>query len=208
MSRENKKIRVGFVGAGWMGSEQLRRLAAREDVEVVALCELNAERGQAVLDEIGLKNTRLVSDFGELVGDATIDTIWLVSPNAHHGPQSIAALEAGKHVFCEKPASIRFEEHLRQVELAKANPQQRTFVDYILNFDSFEQRLRKMIADGAFGKVTQMQVNYRHAVNIAGDKVWKLKREVMGDAIGMGINHAVSVLLLRRACRRRGPAST
>ena len=43
--------------------------------------------------------------------------------------------------------------------------------------------------------MTQIQVNYRHPVNIAGAKAWKLDRELMGDAIGMGINHAVSVML-------------
>ncbi len=198
-----RKIRIGFVGAGWMGSEQMRRIAARNDATVATLCEVNTERGRAVLGEIGLTETRLVDRYDAIIGDPEIDAVWLVSPNAHHGPQSIAALEAGKHVFCEKPASTTFDDHLRQVELAQANPHLRTFVDYILYFDTFEQRLREMIADGAFGKVTQIQVNYRHAVNIAGDKAWKLKREVMGDAIGMGINHAVSVLLFAMASQAK-----
>lgn len=198
-----RKIRVGFVGAGWMGSEQMRRIADRDDATVATLCEVNAQRGREVLDGIGLTDTRLVDDFSAITNDSAIDAVWLVSPNAHHGPQSIAALEAGKHVFCEKPASTTFADHLRQVELAKANPNLRTFVDYILYFDTFEQRLREMIANGSFGKVTQIQVNYRHAVNIAGDKAWKLKRDIMGDAIGMGINHAVSVLLFAMASQAK-----
>ena len=199
----NDRVRVGFVGTGWMGSEQIKRLAARDDVEIIALYEKNQDRGRAVLDGLNLQNTRLADSFEDLIHDASINTLWLVSPNAHHGPQSIAALEAGKHVFCEKPVSTRLDEHLRQVELAKANPQLRTLVDYILNFDTFEQRLQRMVTDGAFGKVTQIQVNYRHAVNIAGDKAWKLKQAVMGDAIGMGINHAVSVLLFAMASQAR-----
>lgn len=182
-----------------MGSEQMRRLAARKDIEIVALCEVNQERGRQVLDELKLPKTRLVSEYSDLTKDASIDAIWLVSPNTHHGPQSIAALEAGKHVFCEKPASTTYADHLRQVELAKANPKLRTLVDYILYFDAFEQRLCKLVAEKAFGTVSQIQVNYRHAVNITGDKAWKLKREVMGDAIGMGINHAVSVMLFAMA---------
>ena len=55
-----------------------------------------------------------------------------------------------------------------------------------------EQRLLKMIGDGTFGSITQIQVNYRHPVNITGDKVWKLRKDLMGDAIGMGIVHALS----------------
>ncbi len=191
-----RPVRIGAVGAGWMGSTQLRRLRERDDVEVRTLCEANTGRGRAVLDELGLTSTRLVDDYDAIVADPDIDAVWLVSPNAFHGPQSIAAIEAGKHVFCEKPASISFADHRRQIELAAANPQIKTFVDYILYFDRFEECLRGLIAEEAFGTVTQMQVNYRHPVNIAGDKVWKLQRGVMGDAIGMGINHAVSVLVL------------
>jgi predicted dehydrogenase len=197
------RIRIGFVGAGWMGNEQLKRLAARKDAEIVALCEPNAQRGQQVLAEIGLHSTRLVSDFNEIINDTTIEAVWLVSPNDRHGPQSIATLEAGKHVFSEKPASITYDDHLRQVALARSNPHLRTFVDYILYFDTFEQRLKQMVSDGAFGKVTQIQVNYRHPINIAGDKAWKLKRDVMGDAISMGINHAVSVVLFAMASQAR-----
>lgn len=189
------KISIGFMGTGWMGSTLLRRLAERDDVIVSALGSSDAQRAQGLLDQLGLKNTRIVSDFADITNDDSIDAVFLTNTNASHGPQSIAALRAGKHVFCEKPASTTFEDHLSQIELAKANPHLKTFVDYILNFDTFEQRLREMIERDDFGKITQAQINYRHPVNIAGNKAWKLKQEVMGDAIGMGINHAVSVLL-------------
>lgn len=202
-SKKHQPVRVGFVGAGWMGTEQLRRLSVRDDARVIALCERDVDRARRVLDEMGLTATAVTADFEDLINDPSIDAIWLVNPNAFHGPQSIAALEAGKHVFCEKPASITYDDHLRQIELAKANPQRVTFVDYILYFDTFEQRLRRMVGEGAFGMVTQIQVNYRHAVNIAGNKAWKLKRDIMGDAIGMGINHAVSVLIFAMASQAK-----
>jgi predicted dehydrogenase len=135
--------------------------------------------------------------------DGDIDAVFLVSPNSFHGPQSIAALRAGKHVFCEKPVCTSFAEFRAQLELARANPHLCTYVDYILYFDAFEQRLRRMTADGLFGMLTQVQVNYRHPVNIAGDKVWKLREPLMGDAIGMGINHALSVMLFAMAPQAR-----
>ena len=203
VSRNDDRTRIGFVGAGWMGTEQLRRLKTRKDVQVAALCEREIDTARKVLDKLELTDAKATDNFDDLVTDASIDAIWLVNPNAFHGPQSIAALEAGKHVFSEKPASTNYDDHLQQIELTKANPNLITFVDYILYFDTFEQRLRQMVADGAFGKVTQIQVNYRHAVNITGNKAWKLKREIMGDAIGMGINHAVSVLLLAMASQAK-----
>lgn len=198
-----RPIRIGFVGAGWMGTEHLRRLSLRDDAQVVALCERDPAKARVVLDDLGLPDAVATGDFEALTRDSTIDAVWLANPNAFHGPQSIAALESGKHVFSEKPASTTYDDHLKQVELARSNPQLVTFVDYILYFDTFEQRLRQMVTEGEFGKVTQIQVNYRHAVNISGNKAWKLKRDIMGDAIGMGINHAVSVMVFAMASQAK-----
>jgi predicted dehydrogenase len=187
---------VGFVGAGWMGAAQLKLLSRRQDVRICALLEPNSERGVALLSDLGLNTTTLTKDFDQLLRNPSIDAIWLVSPNSFHGPQSIAAMKAGKHVFCEKPCATSFADFGAQIELQQKNPQLISYVDYILYFDTLEQTLRRMVAEGAFGAISQVQVNYRHPVNIAGDKAWKLQKQIMGDAIGMGINHALSVMLL------------
>ncbi len=191
----SKKIKVGFVGAGWMGSVQMQRITEHNDAEVVALFEKNAERGKEVLKSLGLSEEILVDDYQKIVNNPDIDVVWLVSPNSFHGPQSIAAMEAGKHVFCEKPAATTFDDFCKQIELERNNPNLKTFVDYLMNFDSMENHLRQMVAEGHFGKITQIQINYRHPVNIAGDKVWKLDKSIMGDAIGMGIIHSISAMI-------------
>jgi predicted dehydrogenase len=189
------KLKIAFAGAGWMGSVQMQRICERKDAEIVALFEKNTDRGKEVLKTLGLSENILVNDYQKIIDNPDIDAVWVVSPNCFHGPQSIAAMQAGKHVFCEKPAATKFSDFCRQIELEKANPDLKTFVDYILLFDSMEDRLGKMVAEGQFGNVTQIQVNYRHPINITGDKAWKLKKDIMGDAIGMGINHSISVML-------------
>ncbi len=190
-----KKIRIGFIGAGWMGSVQMKRITERDDAEIVALYEANVERGKEVLRNLGLAEEILVESYEAIMNNPDIDAVWVVSPNAYHAPQALAAMKAGKHVFCEKPAATTFQDYCAEIEAERANPNLITYVDYILNFDTMEDRLKKMVADGEFGTITQIQVNYRHPVNIAGDKVWKLKKEIMGDAIGMGINHSISVMV-------------
>jgi myo-inositol 2-dehydrogenase/D-chiro-inositol 1-dehydrogenase len=169
-----KKIKIGFVGAGWMGSVQLKRLTERNDVKVMALFDVNKERGLEVLRSVALAPSLLVSDYSEIIKNPAIDAVWLVSPNSFHGPQAIAAMEVGKHVFCEKPCATTLDDFAAQIKLEKANPELFTFVDYILYFDAMEQRLQDMVASGEFGQITQIQINYRHPINIAGDKVWKL----------------------------------
>lgn len=190
-----KTIGIGFVGAGWMGAVELQRFAERDDVEVLALLEPNAQRGKEVLKRIGLPADILADSYEDIISSPAIDAVCLASPNSFHGSQAVSAMRAGKHVFCEKPCATDFEQFCEEIELERANPDLITFVDYILNFDPMEIRLRNMIAEGRFGTITQIQVNYRHPVNIAGDKVWKLRKDTVGDAIGMGIIHSLSAMV-------------
>ena len=189
------KVRVGFVGVGWMGQALLGQLARRGDVEIVGVFEPNATQGRSVLEQLGLPLAVLVDDFAKLTENPSIDCVWVVSPNGFHGGQTLQAMRAGKHVFCEKPAATEFADFRRQIDLEKADPSLITMVDYILYFDTMERLVRGMVAEGQFGKVTQVQVNYRHPINIAGEKAWKLKQRVMGDAIGMGVVHGLSAMV-------------
>ena len=189
------KVKIGFVGAGWMGSVQLKELIERQDIEIVALFEPDIDRGRQVLRELGLSESLLVGNYDIIINNPAIDAVWLVSPNSYHGPQSIKAMQAGKHVFCEKPCATVFNDFCKQIEIEKENSGLITFVDYLINFDKMEEQLRKMTAAGLFGQITQIQINYRHPVNIVGDKIWKLSKELMGDAIGMGIIHSLSVMV-------------
>jgi predicted dehydrogenase len=189
------KVRVGLIGTGWMGGTMLKRLSERDDVDVLAVCEPNMDRGKEVIAGLGLPASLWTADYDDIVSNPDIDAVWVISPNSFHAKQSLAAMKAGKHIFSEKPCATKFSEYRDLIDAEKANPKLITFVDYILYFDSMEDHLRKMVADGTFGTISQVQVNYRHPINIAGDKVWKLDKSIMGDAIGMGINHALSVMI-------------
>lgn len=194
-SSSASNVRVGFVGAGWMGQALMKRVVAHPRARVVALHQRDEGRARAALQAVGLEEAPYVASFEELLRNPVIDALFLCGPNGTHGPQAIAALEAGKHVFCEKPAATEYEDWRRQVELAAQRPELVTLVDYILYFDKLEQRLLEMVRRDELGTITQAQVNYRHPINIAGGKAWKLSREQMGDAIGMGVIHSLSVLL-------------
>lgn len=100
---ESQRIRIGFVGAGWMGATQMRRLTERDDAVIIALADPNETGAKAVLRELGLPENIYVREYQQIVANPAVDAGWIVSPNCFHGPQAIAALEAGKHVFCEKP---------------------------------------------------------------------------------------------------------
>ncbi|MEM7144125.1 MAG: Gfo/Idh/MocA family oxidoreductase [Verrucomicrobiota bacterium] len=201
------KIGVGMIGAGWMGATLLQKLTERDDTSLVGLHQRNEEAARDTLSQLGANPDLFASSLDNLLARDSLDAVFVCSTNEAHGPQSIAALEAGKHVFCEKPCATRFRDFTRQIELAKARPDQITFVDYLLNFDTLEDRIRSMTRDGDFGGITQIQVNYRHPINIEGAKAWKLKADQMGDAIGMGIIHSLSVMLNIMAEQNARPVS-
>ena len=94
-------LKVGFVGVGGISRTHMPGWAASEDAEVVAGSDINNE----ALEQWGaLHNvSRLTTNADELFSDPDIDIIDLCVPNMYHAPLAIAALEAGKHVICEKP---------------------------------------------------------------------------------------------------------
>jgi predicted dehydrogenase len=112
-------IGVGFAGPGWIGSVQLRKLAERNDVRIAALHSPRPDRALALLDELNLSRDLYTPAYEDMLTRPGVDALWLASPNVYHGAQSIAALEAGKHVFCEKPDATRFEEHYLQQNLSR-----------------------------------------------------------------------------------------
>jgi len=189
------KIGVAIVGLGWMGETLMKRFFEHPNVEIKAVCQRTEESAKKVLASMSLPDSLYTSRFEDLLENPEVEAIVIASTNSFHGYQAIAAIKAGKHVFCEKPCATSYEDFLEQVKLDKERQDQITFVDYLMNFDSLEERIKKMTREGVFGKITQIQVNYRHPVNISGSKAWKLEKAIMGDAIGMGIVHSLSVML-------------
>ena len=199
ISSTTEPVRVGVVGAGMIGSLFVEHLAAHPHADVAGIYQRSGDKAAALLQNVGLPTDRYYASFDAMLADDAVDAVFLCGPNAHHAQQAIAALEADKHVFCEKPIATRVSEYVQQLRLTEQKPRLITLVDYLLHFHPFERRLTQMVRDDTFGKITQIQVNYRHPVNVAGGKAWKLSKAEMGDAIGMGIIHSLYVMLATMA---------
>lgn len=190
-----KTLNICFIGTGWMGSNELQILSKFDGINISVVVEKNFAKAKLVLEKAGLRNVPIVDDFRKAIDNFPINIAWIVSPNSLHAQQAIYAMERGIHVFCEKPASTTFGDYEKEIELSKKNPKIMTMVDYLLNFNPMEMVVIDMVKAGEFGRIIQLQINYRHSVNIKGDKTWKLKKAFMGDALGMGIVHAISMIV-------------
>lgn len=152
-----KRIQVGIVGTGFMGrvhSEALRRLG---NVEIAGVAGSSNERARKFADEVFIE--RATGDYRDLVADPAIDVIHICSPNELHFEQAMAAMNAGKHVLCEKPLASSVEEGRKM--LAKA--QQANLVHCTLyNMRAYPQvqQMRQMRLAGTFGDIRIVQGTY------------------------------------------------
>lgn len=107
-------LKVAIIGVGGIARTHVPGWQASEYAELVAASDVNPQ----ILEEFGRTHgiTRLTTDAGELFRDPDIDIIDICTPNRYHAPLAIAALEAGKHVICEKPLAPTPEEVRRMIE--------------------------------------------------------------------------------------------
>jgi predicted dehydrogenase len=112
-----KKLKTAIFGTGFMGrvhTEAVRRLG---NVEVVGVAGSTAESARKFADAQGIE--RSTGDYRELLRDPEIDAVHICTPNSLHFPMAMAAMEAGKHVMCEKPLASTLREGETMTALAK-----------------------------------------------------------------------------------------
>ena len=114
------KLRVGIIGCGGIANgKHMPALAKLDTVEMVAFCDTREERAVKAAKDYGTADAKTYTDYRELLADETIDVVHVCTPNSSHAEISIAALEAGKHVMCEKPMAKTAAEARRMVEAAE-----------------------------------------------------------------------------------------
>ncbi|WFB36759.1 Gfo/Idh/MocA family oxidoreductase [Kiritimatiellota bacterium B12222] len=200
-----KKLGIGLVGAsGWMagalaaGAEyldgDLEKAVKHPHSVVTALCARNQEILKERKQLWGLDQAELFSDYDEMLASPHVDAVIIAVPNHLHAGFALKALEAGKHVFLEKPLAIHPKESAALLKAAAASPLT-TKVDYILVHYDEQQKLHGLIKQGAFGQLASTHFTYRHPIQIgeSADQQWKLSKEISGGAIPMGICHAISL---------------
>ena len=173
-------MRIGMIGCGTVaGYGHIPALVNSEDWDLVALSDTRAERLRELGDKYGING--LYTDYKELLARPDIDAVAVATPVGSHHPVVMAALEAGKHVFCEKPIANQVELGWDMVNKAKS-------VNKILaiNFEmraySSMKRLREIIQSGEIGNVRFVRLTY----NWAGPRLTNKERQRMMMTEGKG----------------------
>lgn len=146
-----KTVRVGIAGLGRLGRRHAANLAWHvPGAALVAACSpVQEEREWA---SSSLPELTLHADYDAMLADASIDAVWLVTPTSLHARQIIAALRAGKHVFCEKPLSLDLAECDAVIEEAARHPHLQVMIGFVRRFDASYRDAFDSIANGVIGR--------------------------------------------------------
>lgn len=147
------KVKIAVIGIGWFGEIHCDAISAIPSFELAALCT----RTESRLADMGKKYgvSALYTNYHELLADPDIDAVSVVTMWDQHTDPTIAALEAGKHVFLEKPMAHTVEDCRRICDAAK-RARGHLMVGHICRFNPRYAAAKEQIASGAIGKILSM----------------------------------------------------
>ena len=148
-----KIIRVGIIGCGGIANgKHMPALKQVPDCEMVAFCDVVPERAEKAAKDFGVEGARVYTDYKELLSDASIDVVHVCTPNRSHSFITVDALEAGKHVMCEKPMAINSAEAKKMLDAAKRTGKKLS-IGYQSRFRDDAQYMKREAEEGTFGEI-------------------------------------------------------
>lgn len=170
----DSKVRIGVVGAGRWGPNLIRNFHLNSRSLVAAVADRNPERLALIRERHGA-GVALIEDVDELIADESIDAVVICTPTETHYEFARKTLEAGKHVFVEKPLARTSEECQHLIELARLKGLV-LFVGHVFVYNPAIRAVGKLIAQGWFGKIFHMQVTRTNLGPVRGDvsALWDL----------------------------------
>lgn len=152
-----KPIRTAILGTGFMGRVHLEAVQRVESVEAAAIFGRNQEATSRLAAAFSVPTA--TSDYHQILGDSSIDAVDISTPNAQHFSMAKEALEAGKHVLCEKPLTTTVAEAKQLVSLA-AKHKLRNCVCHNLRYYAQVQQMRALREAGELGEILVVQGTY------------------------------------------------
>jgi len=157
----SNKITLGCIGVGWQGGDNLSSFLSQDDCRVVAICDVNENHLKEAVNKVNehYKNQdcKGYKDFRELLARKDIDAVCISTPDHWHSIPAIAAANAGKDIFCEKPLSHTLDEGIAMVNAVAKNKRIWQTGSWQRAQASFRWAA-ELIQNGYVGKVTRVEV--------------------------------------------------
>src|SRR5260370_31292233 len=150
------KIRWGVLSTARIGQNHvIPAMQQGHYSEVSAIASRDKQRAETVAQKFGIP--KAYGSYDQLLADRDVDAIYIPLPNEQHVPWSIKALEAGKHVLCEKPIALTADEAQTLVDAAAKYPQLKAMEAFMYRHHPQWQRARELVTSGAIGELRTIQ---------------------------------------------------
>jgi predicted dehydrogenase len=176
-------IRIGMIGASWYADGQhLPSLKSHPQAEVVALCARSRERADPLAQKYGIPH--VYTDYETMLVEANLDAVVVAVPDDEHYPITMAAIDAGLHVICEKPLAYTLEQARAMAARAdERGVQHMTF--FTLRWLPHTRFLYELIQSGYVGRIYHCDFSYASGGGRSGEYRWRFDGDrangIMGD---------------------------
>lgn len=191
-----KKLKIGIIGCGGIANQKHMPALAKlnQKAEMVAFCDTIEERAVEAAKAYGIAEAKVYTDYKQLLEDDTIDVIHVLTPNVSHSEITVASLEAGKHVMCEKPMAINYAEAKKMLDAAKETGKKLT-IGYQNRFRSDSLETYDACRKNELGEIYMAKA---HAIRRRGVPTWGVfpdkSKQGGGPLIDIG-THALDLTL-------------
>lgn len=156
-----KRIRIGVLSTAKIGRTKVIPAMQRADnCEVAAIASRNAESARKVAGELGIP--KAYGDYETLLADPDIDAVYVPLPNHLHVRWSLAAMDAGKHVLCEKPLGLDTDEAQALLDAAQARPELKVMEAFMYRHHPQWIKARELALSGAIGEMITIQSSFSY----------------------------------------------
>ncbi len=154
-----RKLRIGFIGCGWIAQSHVKSFKKQPDVEIVAGCDLVPGKAKAFFEKYGVEGVKTdYKDHKEMLDDESLqlDAVTICTYNRQHAAPAIYALEKGLHVLLEKPFTVTLDE---AVEVCRAEKKsgKTLSIGFQPRLDANMKMIKKIVESGALGEVYYIQ---------------------------------------------------
>ena len=175
-----ERLKVGVIGKGFIGPAHIEALMRLGTIEVVALAGTDEVESKVKAEQLGIRES--YGDYKKLLENKELEVIHICSPDHMHYPMVKEALDAGKHVVCEKPLAISVEQGKALLELADKKGLVHA-VHFNIRYYPLMRQLKMMVDKGEFGKIFAVHGSYlQDWLFYPSDYNWRLDPELSGKS--------------------------
>jgi predicted dehydrogenase len=170
----NDQVQYGVIGSGSRGQYLMKHLKKTNSGRCIALCDIQPEQAKKGVAAIG-SNPKVFTDYRDLLAMKEVEAVFVLTPLFKHYPLTCDALEAGKHVFCEKCLVFKPEEVHGLRAVAEAHPNQVLQTGLQRRSSYFYQTVKQMVDKGILGQVQHIHAQWHRNMINTPSGLWTMK---------------------------------